>query len=319
MFRRALSLLLFSLPLVALTPPALAAASRTPSIVWHPLTRAGSTIYSYTAVVREGQSLFTAVRFPYATTAFHLHDGSQDPPAATPLYPDAGPMVSPAEYRVGLVAVFNGGFKVAAHAGGTLIDGRILSPLVPGMATAVITVAGHLTIGVWGHGLPSPRVHAIAYRQNLPLLVADGRPTPAAAEYFNWGGVVSSWPQPRSALGVTATGDVVYVATAAPVLPETVAAALVAAGVVTGMQLDINPAWPSLGVAQPVKHAAAPGFALALPGEQRNPYVYLTGSDRDFFDVLARPTTPGCTLRYPGFAHGSPAPQPPILVGRCRA
>jgi hypothetical protein len=254
---------------------------------------------------------YTAVRFPAATTAFHLHVGTTDPTPVTTMYPDAAPLVSPSEYRVGLLAVFNSGFKTAAHAGGVMVDGRVITPLVPGLATAAITTTGHLVIGVWGQTLPSRRVPAIAYRQNLTLLVDHGVPTALTNTPAAWGGIINnSLPQPRSALGTTTNGDVIYLASMDSVLPAQLARAMQIAGATTAMELDINPAWPSLGVASPVKYAAAPGFALSLPGEWRDPYTYLTGSNRDFFAVLAVPAK--CTLSYPGL-HGTPAPQPPRL------
>ena len=84
-----------------------------------------------------------------------LHDGSQDPgPAAAGLV-RAGPAVAGAERRQ-LLAAFNGGFKLAAGAGGYMQEGHVISPLRPGFASLVIDRSGRARIGVWGHGTPSP-------------------------------------------------------------------------------------------------------------------------------------------------------------------
>jgi hypothetical protein len=67
--------------------------------------------------------------------------------------------------------------------------------------------------------------------------------------------------------------------------PADLAAALIRAGAVKGMELDINPEWVQLDV------AAHPGHALtaAIPGQQRPADQFLIGWIRDFITVLAPP------------------------------
>ncbi len=67
--------------------------------------------------------------------------------------------------------------------------------------------------------------------------------------------------------------------------PADLAAALIRAGAVKGMELDINPQWVQLDV------AGYPGHALtaAIPGQQRPADQYLIGWIRDFITVLAPP------------------------------
>ena len=55
------------------------------------------------------------------------------------------------------------------------------------------------------------------------------------------------------------------------------------AGVVTGMELDINPEWVQLDVAK----APGRGLRAAIPGQTRPAGQYLAGWTRDFITVLA--------------------------------
>jgi hypothetical protein len=75
-----------------------------------------------------------------------LHNGGADPgPAASGLV-RAGPAVTRAE-RSQLLAAFNGGFKLSAGAGGYM-QGHVISPLRPGVASLVIDRSGQARIGV---------------------------------------------------------------------------------------------------------------------------------------------------------------------------
>ena len=153
-----------------------------------------------------------------------------------------------------LVAAFNGGFQMKDAGGGYYTEGRTVVPLRRGAASLVIRADGSVMVGAWGQGLSmSPGVASV--RQNLVLLVSSSRPTAQAAspDWRAWGdtcgaascaatvpGIEHQW---RSGVGVTADGALVYAA--GPALdPLQLAQLLARAGVVRGMQLDINPDWP---------------------------------------------------------------------------
>lgn len=271
----------------------------------------GITAETRTVTEGSGQPIVVA-RFPAATTAVHLHVGSSDPPGALSLAPsDASNAVSGTSDEASLlVAAFNGGFKANAAAGGVEIDGRVVSTLLNGAASAVIDSDGTVHLGIWGHSFPAPGEQVIAVRQNLQLLVEGGAPTAAAANEPIWGAVLG--PNPivaRSALGTDAAGDV-YFAGSMGTLPIDLANALVSAGATTGMQLDINPFWVTLGI------ASTPGGTLVgqVPGATHDPSIYLQGWERDFFTVLARPR-PGCQLVFPTAAGVAAADPPSIRCG----
>jgi hypothetical protein len=224
----------------------------------------------------------TLVRFRVGHVVYDLHVGSTDPPtdlAAIP--PDRGPSIA-ADEAPFLLAAFNGGFKMNAHVGGFEVQGQVLYPLVPGTASFVIDTDGSAHIGVWGDGLPLPKEQVSSVRQNLPPLITHGVPNPTVGDPAAWGDAVSKdFVVARSAAGEDAYGNIVYAGGMA-LLPQDLSDALLTAGVVNGMQLDINPNWIQLD--------AAPGMGAPLarqvPGQNRPADQYVVGWTRDFFSVM---------------------------------
>ena len=264
----------------------------------------GITAELRTATSPSGRSVVVA-RFPAATTALHLHVGSEDPPGAlSQVPPDAANAVATSNAESSLlVAAFNGGFKRDAGVGGVVADGTTVSPLLDGVASALIDGGGRLTIGTWGSIGIDPSNRLVSVRQNLPLLVDGGRPTTLALSGPSpWGSVLG--PDPvvaRSALGIDAAGNV-YFAGSMHVLPADLAQVLSSLGVVRAMQLDMNPYWVTLGTTT----ALGGGLVSQIPGETNPASIFQTGWTRDFFTVVARPPR-SCHLRFPG-PPGVPGP-----------
>jgi hypothetical protein len=235
-----------------------------------------------------------------------LYSGSKSPGGGPYLF--TAPVL-PAQ-AVSLVAAFNGGFLMKDAGGGYYTEGRTVYPLVAGSASLVIDADGSVSVGAWGSDVTmTPTVAAV--RQNLVLLVAGGQPTIAAAnpDWRAWGntcaattcsgsvpGVENQW---RSGVGVTADGALVYVA--GPALdPLQLAQLLARAGVVRGMELDINPYWPVFATYAPAPGvAAAPANGSSLhPSSVQGPATFFTASwARDFVTMSARsvpaPIAPG--------------------------
>ncbi len=231
-----------------------------------------------------------------------LYSGSKSPGGGPYRY--TAPIL-PAQAAT-LVAAFNGGFMMNAAGGGYYTEGRMVVPLVVGAASLVIYTNGSVNIGAWGTDVTmTPSVASV--RQNLVPLVAGGQPTAqaASADWQAWGatcaatsctapvGLESQW---RSGLGVTADGALVYVD--GPALdPLQVAQLLVRAGVVRGMELDINPDWPDFATYDP---ATAGGLAAPangselLPGTVQGPATFFAAWwARDFVTMSARPAPAG--------------------------
>lgn len=243
----------------------------------------GVAVDERTAAAADGTTV-RVIRFRANQVRFDLHVGSQDPPSALASLPaDAQPSIAPTE-APHLLAAFNGGFKAGSGAGGVEVDGNVLTPLVAGMASLLVDPSGHASIGVWGSpGVPPAGTPPWSVRQNLPPLVAGGAVSPQAATWGAWGATLGGGAYvARSALGMDAAGDLLYAASMSTV-PLDLAEALVGAGAVIGMELDINPAWVQADV------ASAPGAPLTaeVPGQNPPADQYQAGWTRDFVAVLA--------------------------------
>jgi len=206
-----------------------------------------------------------------------------------------------------LVAAFNGGFLMDSAGGGYYTEGRTVVPLVTGAASLVVRADGTVDIGAWGTDVTmTPDV--VAVRQNLVPLVADGRPTAQAIgpDWQAWGntcgatscahsvpGVEQQW---RSGAGVTADGALVYV-TGPLLAPAQLAALLVRAGVVRGMELDINPSWTVFVTYDPILPGgpASPDNGVRLvPATVQGPATFFEAWwARDFVTMSARTPSAG--------------------------
>ena len=200
--------------------------------------------------------------------------------------------VAPAELPR-LMAAFNGGFQFRADdaRGGYYSDGKTAVPLVPGAASLVIYKNGQVQIGSWGDGLSvGPDVQSVI--QNVVLLVDNGQ-IPATATYTDnsyWGFTLGGGPvAPRSGVGITASGALVYVA--GPELSaRSLAESLELAGAVRAMTLDANPEWVTFNfyMHSPASPSQVNGGKL-YPEMQRSADRFLPpySEPRDFFEVLS--------------------------------
>jgi hypothetical protein len=201
-----------------------------------------------------------------------------------------------------LVAAFNGGFLMQDAEGGYYTEGRAIYPLVDGAASLVMYADGSVTVGAWGSDV-TMNSSVVAVRQNLVPLVEGGQPTAQAnADWHTWGatcgatscsgaGIEYQW---RSSVGVTADGALVYAA--GPALsPIQLADVLVRAGVVRGMELDINPSWPVFATYDPPPPSvlAAPSNGSSLqPASDQGPWTFFEpGWARDFVTMSSRVAT----------------------------
>jgi hypothetical protein len=291
-----LSLLLGAGVLLTRTPSAFATS---PS--WTVVSQSQRGVVVDRSSIVIGTSTFSVARFHLHRTAFHWHAGFLDPPnARTAFAGDTTSHVSwSSEGAIGVVGVFNGGFKVTAKAGGVMADNVTLVALTKGLGTVAIDNRGVLTIGKWGRELPRRHFAAVSYRQNLPLLIDRGVVAPSASrgDLAAWGSWFGPSPYvPRTALGIDASGNVLYVATMNLVSPNQIARALLGAGAVEAVQLDINPFWPILGLAHRPLHRIGQSFSFSLPNAKHRPEVLSTSWLRDFFVVMSEPNSLSCSI-----------------------
>ncbi len=179
-----------------------------------------------------------------------------------------------------LVAAFSGGFLIKDSHGGYLSEGHLVAPLTNGAASLVIYRNGSITVGQWGRDV-AMNANVVAVRQNLTLLVDHGAPVAGlqATDVARWGfSLNNKIDTPRSGLGVTATGALVYVEGQMNIVD--LARILVRAGAVRAMVLDMNPLWPIFATYQP---ATPTGYAT--PGNGRDLTPTMLQTPARFFDV----------------------------------
>ena len=190
---------------------------------------------------------------------------------------------------VGLTAACSGAVAPGAPAAGarastsTAVAGRTTPALRHGLASLVIDRSGRARIGVWGSTVPASGEPVYSVLQNLWPILANGKPTAETSRWWRWGGTVGHAEYvARSAIGQTASGDLVYAASMSTV-PADLASALARSGARIGMELDINQFWVQLDT------ASTPGGPLTagVPGQVHPASRYLTGWTRDYIAVLA--------------------------------
>jgi hypothetical protein len=202
----------------------------------------------------------------------------------------------PPGLRSTLVAAFNSGWKMKDITGGYYAAGREVVPLRDGAASLAIDTAGHVSVGRWSRDLRmGPQIAAV--RQNLDLIIDRGRPVPGLADNSSgaWGSAKNQFQYTwRSGIGTDRTGNLIYIGGDKLTLTG-LAHAMVAAGVQTGMELDIHPGMVTFNVFHPAPDAP---FGLAatrlLPDMPQPATRYLSPDQRDFFAVTLRgPDGPG--------------------------
>lgn len=213
-------------------------------------------------------------------TRLTLHPGRLEPSVTLP----RGPMDVPDAGRSRLLATFNSGFKLSDSGGGFVLNGHTYAPMRDGQGTLVGYADGRVDVIDWSYGVTAPAGVSFA-RQNLPLIVDAGRPNPNLSNGAEWGATVENavlvW---RSGIGVDRRGNLIYAAGEDQTV-SSLAKALIHAGAVRAIELDINSYWVSFIT------YGAPGAEdphNLLPAMERPPTRYLEPDDRDFFAVYAR-------------------------------
>jgi hypothetical protein len=213
-------------------------------------------------------------------TAITLNPGRLEPSVELP----RGPMEVAPQSRSRLLATFNSGFKLSDSDGGFVLGGRTYATMRDGQATIVGYTNGSVDVIDWTYGSGAPPDVSFA-RQNLPLIVNEGRPSPGIENASEWGATVGNavlvW---RSAVGVDSHDNLIYAAGEDQSVTS-IADALIRGGAVRGMELDINSFWTSFIT------YGAPGAAEPknlLPDMERPATRYLEPDDRDFFAIYER-------------------------------
>jgi hypothetical protein len=212
-------------------------------------------------------------------TTVTLNPGRLEPSVSLP----RGAMEVPVAKRPALLATFNSAFKLSDDRSGFILNGHSYAPMRDGEATLVGYTNGSVDVLDWRYGPSAPAGVAFA-RQNLPLIVDEGVATPNVGNTSEWGQTVGNatlvW---RSGIGVDRHGNLIYAAGEDQTV-KSLASALIHAGAVRAMELDINSYWVSF-ITYGLPDAGQP--QNLLPGMERAATRYLEPDDRDFFAVYA--------------------------------
>jgi len=223
--------------------------------------------------------------FDQRLVKFELRPGSQDPGTG---FGGAQDWIPPGT-RTGLLATFNGGFRLYASRGGFYLNGRTSGKLTNGAASVVYYRNGTIKIGDWGRDV-SMTADVVGVRQNLELIVDHGKVAPDINQNVQSnfgatiGGAAGVW---RSGIGETKDGRILYVYGPGMSAAD-VAGMLQRAGAVEGMELDINPDWTEFEYYKANGHPSDPDPVAMLPDQPRSPLRYYSVWARDFTAVYAK-------------------------------
>lgn len=214
---------------------------------------------------------------------FRLHPGFREPGGTF----DVPPTIPEAD-RTGLLATWNGGFRVTNgdSRGGFYLDGKQVGELRDGAAAEVFYRDGSIKIGRWGRDV-SMTSDVVGVRQCLELMVDRGKVVDGIDDDDKWGAADQGRMfVERSGVGITATGDVVMVVGQA-LSARTLAELMRRAGAVRAMSLDMNRAWPSFMYYDAGRQPSNPEPTNILDFDNP-PDRYYDQATRDFVAVYAR-------------------------------
>ncbi len=246
---------------------------------WRTVARIGGQTAAWIAQ-RAGVTL---VRFDQRLLHVVLHPGTGEPRGRG--WRD-GARIGASEIHH-LVAAFNGGFKLSYGSVGFEANGRVGAPLATGLGSVVTYRNGTTDIGAWHRGVPTAGLGIASVLQNQRLLVSGGvvARTVRNCIIVCWGKTIEGRiATARSALGLTSAGELVWAA-GENLTPSTLAHALVDAGVVRAVELDINPGWVA-GFLY-VHHSGGPTAVALVPNQLGIPNRLLGPYRRDFLTIVA--------------------------------
>jgi hypothetical protein len=242
---------------------------------------------TYVRQSRKYSSYYTGiVSMDQRLLRFGLRPGTEDPG-----YGHWGAAMDiPKGQRLGLIATFNSGFRIASSGGGFYLNGHYDRKLVKGAASEVYYRDGALKIGAWGTGDLHMGAGILGVRQNLKLIVINGQVPKSVDQNVlsTWGATLGGgydvW---RSAVGITSDGRIIYAY--GPALDvRTLADLMQRAGCVSAMELDINPDWMSFMYYLAQNHPGNPTPVNLLHGQIQPADRYYYTSNRDFTAVFSR-------------------------------
>jgi hypothetical protein len=224
----------------------------------------------------------TLMRFDQRYVHLTLHAGYDDGGTSGWIY---GDQVTAREIHK-LVAGFNGGFKLTYTNVGFEEGGHVAVPVRAGLASIVTYGDGSTAIGAWKDGVPSGGKRVFSVLQNQYLLVDRGVAAANASScIICWGATIQGLTVvARAGLGIRADGQLVWAA-GEQMTPASLASALIGAGAVRAIELDINPDWVAGYLYS--HHSSGPAATPVVPGQVGISGQLLAPDSRDFLAVIA--------------------------------
>ena len=269
--------------------PAKPATPPPPALVVH-APRATSTSWTLAARVHGQPAVWVAhrggvtlVRMDQGQVHLTLHAGSADGGEVGWVY---GDKITPAEIHR-LVAAFNGGFKLSYASVGFKSGSHVAASLKSGLASIVTYTDGTTNIGSWNAGVPSAQKRVFSVLQNQNLMIDHGvaASTVSTCIIECWGATIGGRTSvARSAIGITSSGQLVWAA-GENLVPSELAGAMVRAGVLRAVELDINPDWVAGYLYE--HHPGGPTGVPLVPEQLGIAGKFLEPYSRDFLAVVA--------------------------------
>lgn len=165
----------------------------------------------------------------------------------------ARPAVIPSVDHEELLGGFNGGFRAEHGHWGMMVGGvTLLAPRAHGCTIAAYP-GDKLRIGTWTK-LADTRADMVWFRQAPPCMAEDGKLHPGLVDPGNaaWGATIEGDTViRRSAIGLDATGEVLFVAITNSTTAKALATAMQQAGAANVAQLDVNWSYPKFLLFEP--------------------------------------------------------------------
>ncbi len=256
---------------------------------WSPIYNGSSEAYMEKTFVRPDPqrpyAVVSLVKMDMSHLSINAVAGTREPGGTQ--NPGPGKVPEVVQKSNDLVAAFNGGFQQKDGHYGMIVNGKTYLPLKKGLATLVI-YNGYKPQIVDYEG-QSLGQNVVTIRQNGPMLLENGQDVTSSSAWNmqTWGlTITNSMYTWRSGIGVTKNGNLIY-AVGPSLVPETLAAALKAAGAVDAMQLDINPVWVRFVVFTPLGNGQYNYYPLTKDMTNGG-YQDLTGYQKDFFYLIKK-------------------------------
>ncbi|WP_437683294.1 phosphodiester glycosidase family protein [Sorangium sp. So ce131] len=276
--------------------PPFARVAATGDGVWVPIddaVRPGDAPVLWKSVVhpdpRRAFAAVAVVAIDLGRVDLRLVAGTKEP--FSPDIPDERrPGLVPEAHAASLIAAFNGGFKAMHGHYGMKLDGDTFLPPRNGACTIALYRSGAVRIGTW-RDLRGEEPRMSGYRQTPPCLVEQGELHEALYDSNrDWGATVSGETViRRSALGLDATGKLLFYGLGEAVTARTLAQGMKAAGAHDVAELDVNHAYPRFLLYARGADAAPRAASALIPDVQFKPEEYVVEpSPRDFFYLLRR-------------------------------